>query len=140
MMAQAVLAKGFSKLRFQLGLIQRLMKLAPMIVGYFFGIVNFAYAVVVVATLVFFIYAYVMESKFHIGFMKQVKELLVPNIVFGIFLVFYHLFREDINAWIYAGGFVICNGLFLYLIKHESLTVVLNNAKTIKDKISKFKR
>lgn len=140
MMAQAVLAKGFSKLRFKLGLIQRLLKLAPMIFGYFFGIVNFAYAVVIVATLVFFIYAFVMESKFQISFAKQVKELLLPNIIFGIFLLFYHLFREDINAWAYAAGFVVCNGLFLYLIKHESLTVLSNNLKVIKEKISKFKR
>lgn len=139
MMVQAVLAKGFSKLRFQMGLIHRFLKLAPMVFGVLYGIVEFSIAVVAAATLMFFIYAYVMRSKFEIGFMKQVKELLIPGIVFFLFVVIFHVFKEYINVWVYAAAFFAGNILFLKLIKHESFFILQNNFKKITSRISKFK-
>ncbi|AXG73160.1 lipopolysaccharide biosynthesis protein [Flavobacterium arcticum] len=140
MMAQAVLAKGYSKLKFNIGLIQRFLKLTPIVFGLWFGVVEFSMAVVGASTTVFFVYSYVVHKKLHLSFGKQMKDFFIPNILFLVFIVIFHLFGEYISSWVYAPLFFICNIIFLRLLKHESYYVIQDTFKTVTQKISKFKR
>jgi len=73
MMGKAVLAKGYSKLKFNIGLIQRLLKTTPIVFGLLFGIKEFAIAVVAASTLVFFVYSIVLDKRMQLSFWFQVK-------------------------------------------------------------------
>ncbi|OIQ21432.1 MAG: hypothetical protein BM557_04040 [Flavobacterium sp. MedPE-SWcel] len=140
MMAQAVLAKGYSKLKFKIGLIQRFLKLTPIVFGLLFGVVEFAIAVVAASTTVFFVYSFVVHKKLHLNFAKQMKDFIIPNIVFFVFIIIFNLGREYISPWVYAPLFLICNVVFLKLLKQESYYVIQDAFKSLTKKISKFKR
>ena len=129
MMGKAVLAKGYSKLKFKIGLIQRLLKLTPIAVGLYYGIKEFAVTVVIASTIVFFVYALILNSKLKISFWTQVKNLLIPNTVFLIFMGANYFYEEIFNQWLITLVFLIAHLLFVKLIKHESysfLTRMIN--------------
>jgi O-antigen/teichoic acid export membrane protein len=141
MMAQAVLAKGYSKLKFNIGLIQRFLKLTPIAFGLLFGNVEiFAMAVVGASTTVFFVYAFVVHKRLNLDFGRQMKDFFVPNILFFAFIAIFYFFREYINPWIYAALFFISNMAFLKILKHESYYLIKDTFKSVNQKISKFKR
>lgn len=136
LMAQSVLAKGHSKLKFQIGLIQRLLKLTPIIFGLYYGVLEFTIAVVGAATIVFFVYAFVIHLKLKINFIKQVVNFLIPLIPFLLFIIVFKVFNLDISDWLIAALFVIVNIIYLKLIKHESFTLISNTLNYIyKNKI-----
>lgn len=128
MMGKAVLAKGFSKLKFNIGLIQRLLKLLPIVFGLLYGIEEFAFTVVVASTLVFFVYSSILHYKLKLNFWLQVKSLLVPYTVFIIFMMIYLFFNQQINAWIVTILFLVSHLIFIYLIKHESFLFIKNTS------------
>jgi len=122
MMGKAVLAKGYSRLKFNIGLIQRLLKTTPIVFGLLFGIEEFAIAVVASSTLVFFVYSIVLDKRLQLGFWLQVKNLLIPNLVFFCFLIFSVLFEKNVNQWGITILFLITHVIYIKLIKHESYT------------------
>jgi len=140
MMGKAVLAKGFSKLKFNIGLIQRLLKLLPIVFGLLYGIEEFAFTVVVASTLVFFVYSSILHYKLKLNFWLQVKSLLVPNTVFIIFMMIYLFFNQLINAWIITILFLVTHLIFIHLIKHESFFFIKNSSSklllTLKNRFS----
>lgn len=136
MMGKAVLAKGFSKLKFKIGIIQRLLKLAPIAAGFYFGILEFAITVVIASTMVFFVYSAVLHYKLQINFWKQVEELLVPNLLFITFIIISRFMYSHVNDWLLALLFLILNLSYLKLINHESFKLILNTLNYIyKNKI-----
>lgn len=139
-MAQAVLAKGYSRLKFKMGLAQRLLRLTPILMGSLFGIVEFAIAVVVANTIVFFVYTYVVYRSLHLSFYKQLKGFIVPNIMLVVFVVLYHFVNDYVDSWILAGLFIIFDLAYLKIIKHESFAMVIEGYNMVKKKILKLKR
>lgn len=136
LMANAVLAKGFSKLKFKIGIIQRLLKLTPIFFGLYFGILEFTVAVVAAVTIVFFVYSYVVYLKLNISFAKQVLNFLTPLIPFIIFILLFKIFKIDLSNWLIAFSYVVCNIIFLKYIKHQSFTLIYNTLNNIyKNKI-----
>jgi O-antigen/teichoic acid export membrane protein len=141
MMGKAVLAKGYSKLKFNIGLIQRLLKTTPIVFGLLFGIKEFAIAVVASSTLVFFVYSIVLDKRLQLSFWLQVKNLLIPNLVFFCFLIFSVLFEKNVNQWGITILFLITHVIYIKLIKHESYTFMQATSKKgisiLKKKFSK---
>lgn len=131
MMGKAVLAKGFSKLKFNIGLLQRLLKLMPIAFGLWYGINEFAYAVVIVSTLVFFVYAAILHYKLKLNFMKQVKNLIVPNTIFLIFILIYLVYPNHINQWVITTLFLLFHLVFIKIIKHESFIFLTNTVQKL---------
>jgi O-antigen/teichoic acid export membrane protein len=122
MMSKAVLAKGYSKLNFNIGLITRLLKTTPIVFGLLFGIKEFAIAVVVASTIAFFVYSIALDKRLKLSFWLQVKNLLIPNLVFFSFLTFSVLFEKNVNQWGITILFLITHVIYIKLIKHESYT------------------
>jgi hypothetical protein len=126
MMGKAVLAKGHSKLKFKIGLIQRLLKLTPIAVVLYYGIKEFAVTVVIASTLVFFIYTLILNSKLKISFWTQVKNLLMPNSISIIFMILHLFYKDHINQWLFVFLFLVSHIVFVMLIKHESYVFIKN--------------
>jgi O-antigen/teichoic acid export membrane protein len=141
MMGKAVLAKGYSKLKFNIGLVQRMLKLTPIVFGLLFGIEEFAIAVVASSTLVFFVYSIVLDKRLQLSFWLQVKNLLLPNLVFFGFLVFSLLFENQTNQLLITFLFLITHIIYIKLIKHDSYTFMQGTLKKgmtiLKKKFSK---
>lgn len=132
-MAQAVLAKGYSKLKFKIGLIQRLLKLTPIAFGFWFGDVKiFCFAMVGSATTVFFVYSYVVYKKLKISFVAQMRNFFVPNILFFVFLILFLVYRENINTWWYAISMIFLQMIYLKLLNHESYILISNTFSKLK--------
>jgi O-antigen/teichoic acid export membrane protein len=141
MMGKAVLAKGYSKLKFNIGLVQRMLKLTPIVFGLLFGINEFAIAVVAASTIVFFVYSIVLDRRLKLSFWLQVKNLLLPNLVFFGFLVFSLLFENQTNQLLITFLFLITHIIYIKLIKHDSYTFMQGTLKKgmtiLKKKFSK---
>lgn len=125
MMGKAVLAKGYSKLKFNMGLMQRLLKLMPIVFGFYFGIHEFAMAVVVAATSVFFVNSFIIHYKLKLNFWRQVKSLFVPNLFFLFFLLIDVFYRQYTNQWLITVSFLGLHLIYIKTIKHESFTFLL---------------
>ncbi len=136
-MGKAILAKGHSKLKFHIGLIQRLIKLSPIAVGLFYGIVEFTLAIVLSSFLIFFITILILEIKLKISFWLHLKNFLIPNFLFFSFIVLHFFFKNDINQWIFAFAFLLIQLLIMILIEHDSYIFVKNNFSIL---FKKFKR
>jgi O-antigen/teichoic acid export membrane protein len=134
-MAQAVLAKGYSKLKFQIGIGQRILKLAPILFGLLYGIVEFTIAVAVSSTIVFFFYAFVVDRKLEIRFLHQLKNWFFPTSIFGVFAVLFFMLNP--NPWLWTILFLLVYIIILKLRNHSSLLFVQNNITVIFNK--KFK-
>jgi len=126
MMARAILSKGYAKLKFKIGLAQRLIKLSPLIIGFYYGIQEFAIAMVVAATLVYILMVAVCSFKLNIDFLKQIKNFLVANLIFLIFFGVDFCFNDAINQWLMASLFLVSHITYLSLIKHESYLLIKN--------------
>jgi len=57
-----------------------------------------------------------------LSFWFQVKNLLIPNLVFFCFLIFSLLFEKNVNQWLITILFLITHVIYIKLIKHESYT------------------
>lgn len=129
MMGKAVLAKGYSKLKFNIGLIQRLLKLMPILFGFLFGIKEFAIAVVVASTLVFFVYSIILDKRLKLRFWLQVKNLILPNLIFFSFIIIHYFYGDNINQWVVVILFLIIHLLYIKLINHESYAFLCSTLK-----------
>ena len=139
MMGKAVLAKGFSKLKFKIGLIQRVLKLSPIAFGLFYGINEFAVAVVVASTIVFFVYAIILHKKLGLNFGIQCRNLLVPNLVFFSIVFVDVISKSMINNWSLLGLFFISHLLYLMVLKHESYYFIIRIFKQLYSRLKKDK-
>lgn len=132
-MAQAVLAKGYSKLKFKIGLIQRLLKLTPIAFGFWFGDVKiFCFAVVGSTLMVFFVYSYIVYKKLNISFVAQMRNFFVPNILFFLFLILFIVYRENINTLLYSISMIFLQMIYLKLLNHESYILISNAFSKLK--------
>jgi len=130
-MGRAILAKGYSKLKFTTGLLQRVFKLLPISVGLFYGIEEFAVAMVVSSLLAFFVLSKIYEKKLGVNFWVQIKNFLVPNFFFIIFIMLHYYYKDVINQWLFAGFFLLIQTLYIILIKHDSYLFVKDNINKV---------
>jgi len=122
-MSQGILAKGQSKLRFKLGLVQRLLKLTPILLGLYFGIILFTWGMVIASLLVVLLFFGVYQYYYKVSFLTQIKNLFIPNLIFIVFIVI-DSFYTDLNDIVLACSFLFIHIVYLIILKHESYLFV----------------
>jgi O-antigen/teichoic acid export membrane protein len=137
LMSNAILAKGYSKLRFNVGLFQRVLKLIPIALGLFYGIVIFTWGMVISSLLVVVMFFIVFQIKFKINVWFQIKNLVIPNSIFLAFLLIHFIYADNINPWLFSILFLFTHILFIILINHESYIFIKNNILKISSKRKK---
>ena len=130
-MASAILAKGYSKFKFKIGLIQRVLMLVPICIGYFYGISEFTAAVVITYYIVFLLYLIAMEKKMNIKFWIQLKNFIVPNLLFFVFIIFDYLNGINLNRWAITITFLVLHIVFMKIINHESFNFIYANLREL---------
>jgi O-antigen/teichoic acid export membrane protein len=135
-MGVAIAAKGYSKLKFKIGIFQRLLKLLPISVGLFYGIKEFAVAMVIASFLIFLMLSIFYQKKLDIKFWLQIKSFLIPNSLFLALIIIHYYFKNDISQWWFVSFFLILQTLFMIIIKHESYIFFKSNFSKILKKIN----
>jgi O-antigen/teichoic acid export membrane protein len=139
-MGSALLAKGYSKFKFKVGLIQRVLMLFPISIGYFYGISEFTAATVITFYIVFLLYLLAMDKKMNIKFWIQLKNAIIPNLLFLIFIILDYTTGINIYRWLIVVLFIVLQLVFLKIIKHESFNFIYANIRSLlrKSKKNKF--
>jgi hypothetical protein len=119
-MGQGILARGYSRLRFNLGLLQRLFKLTPVALGLFYGIVIFTWGMVIASFLVLLMLIVVYKVKFNISILKQLKNFFIPNLILIVTIFLDEFFLVTTPNWVLALIFIFLHLLVLLILKHES--------------------
>jgi O-antigen/teichoic acid export membrane protein len=130
-MGRAILAKGYSKLKFTTGLLQRVFKLLPIGVGLFYGVEEFAIAMVISTLLAFVVLTKIYEKTLSVEFWLQIKNFLKPNMIFIVFIILHYYYKNEINQWWFAALFLSIQTVFIIFIKHDSYLFIKQNLKKV---------
>lgn len=131
-MAKALLAKGYSKYRFKIGLLQRIVMLLPISVGFFWGINAFAFALVIAQYLIFLVLLVAIHHKLHIDFWMQVRNVVIPNLLFFATISIDKFLGINLNRWLIVSFFMFSQILYLKAMKHESYAFAVGTFQSLK--------
>lgn len=139
LMTKTLLSKGHSKLKFQIGLLQRFIMLIPLPFGLYFGINTFALIVVLAATLYFFIYLIILSWKLDFDLQKQLKVFLIPLLPFFCLMLFSEITSYD-NTYALTLIYVLFQFVFLALLRVESFLTILKEFSRVVNSLRKEKK
>lgn len=123
LMGKALLSKGYSKIKFKVSLIQRVLMLSPMIFGFFYGIEIFTLAVVITASINFLISSYLLDYVIGLSFYTQIYSFVKPLIPLMFLVPIKLVFFPNLNSMIGAAAFLVFQLLYLILIKDSGLSL-----------------
>jgi O-antigen/teichoic acid export membrane protein len=129
LMGKTLLAKGFSKQKFQISQINRVIKLTPIYFGYMYDIHAFTLALVVCHGIVFLINMWTNHKYLKISFSIQLLSFLKPIIPFMIMVFVYYNFLAETNSYLLFLIFLIIQFTYLYLLKNPGMYIVINLIK-----------
>ena len=129
---KSLLAKGFSKENFKLGLIRRVILLIPLYVGYLEGIHAFTMALVVCFGIAFLISLGATQKYLNFSFTKQLYIFLVPLLPLIFMVTICYLFKIETNSVVLFLTFLVTQFIYLFTIKNKGLYLCLNLIKSIK--------
>ncbi|MBV6652951.1 MAG: lipopolysaccharide biosynthesis protein [Mameliella sp.] len=136
-MGKSLLSKGFSKEKFQIGLLSRALMFTPIIIGFFAGLNWFVLAIVVASFLSFLINAWFVDRMINISFQAQLKIPLFTAIPLAI-LCFIHYFLA--NTIIYFSlfwtiAYLLIFWFFLNATKHPGFILLYREGKKVVGKL-----
>lgn len=117
LIGKSLLAKGYSKEKFRVSQIQRVVLLSPMIFGYFYGIDSFAIALVLAGFVSFAIDMLAVQFYLGISLRQQLISFVIPTLPL---LLFVSLKVFDVVTWFwvwYLLGFIVFELLYSILIR-----------------------
>lgn len=136
-MANAILGKGYSKFKLKIGFIQRFLMFFPISIGYFYGISEFTLAIVFTYYVIFFVYLIAVHKKLNINFWAQLKNIIIPNLLFIVLMLLDFIVGINLNRWLIAVLFIALHLVFLKAMKHESYSFIYHNVIHLKNNIFK---
>ena len=123
LIGKALQGKGYSKLKFKLGLVHHLLKIIPLVLGYFYGIIVFSYGIVFVSVLYFLINIIFVDRFLSISAWQQVLSFLYLLLPF-LFIVGITSFTTAIqHPFLITSLFVVSMAAFLIITKDESISI-----------------
>ena len=131
--AKSLLAKGFSKKKFQINQIKRLLLFAPIYFGYLYGLNAFLITLIVAKSIVFIISIWTVHKYLNISFTKQLIAFIKPTVTFLIMLFIYYYFQIETNSYLLSLIILSIQFSYLYLIKSPGLYILINLIKTYRN-------
>jgi hypothetical protein len=137
LIARSIISKGFSKVKFKMGIIQRILLLLPFPLALWFGIHYFAIGLVLAHFLILIVYTIFAAKYLKISFKDLWYNIVKPFIPFicCILLLDIYLCYLSISALIDAMIFTTIQILVLIIIKHPLISFVMNIISRILEKI-----
>jgi O-antigen/teichoic acid export membrane protein len=104
---KAILSLGYSSVKLKLGLINNVIKLLSIPIGYFFGIEAFAWMVVVGRFLIVIVTWYFFQKLVQFKLHKIFTLAMVPVLVLFFWTIVYLLDIVKVNMLLYLPAFII---------------------------------
>jgi O-antigen/teichoic acid export membrane protein len=137
LIGKSLLAKGFSKEKFKLGQIRRVILLMPLFFGYMYGIHAFSIALVLAHLLAFLISMYAVYKLIKISFSLQLKSFFIPLLpIFFIVPAYYIFFNDKSSILLFLFYLVFQLGYFV-LTRDAGLFIFISQVKILTKKINK---
>jgi O-antigen/teichoic acid export membrane protein len=133
LMGKSLLAKGFSKEKFQYGQITRVVLLLPILFGYLYGMNTFLIVLIIAKILGFIIGLWAVHKYLNISFTSQLTAFLKPLFPFLVMVFIYYYFQIETNSYLLSLIFLTIQFSYLYLIKSSGLYILINLIKTYRD-------
>mgnify|MGYP006300630543 CR=1 FL=1 len=131
LIGKCMLAKGYSKTKFKVSQFQRFFMLAPLPVGYFYGIEAFTWALVGSTTIGFLISILMMHRLFHFSVADQllifVRPLVPMIVLIGVFAILDHAESGFINVSL----FLLLQSVYSYIIKDKGAVLILQQVRIL---------
>lgn len=141
LMSRSLLSKGYSKVKFYIGLVQRLIMLIPIPIGIYYGIIGFTIAVVIATFIYFIIFIIAVKGYLNLDPFKQFRLFAIPLIPLMITIAANKILFQEISNWWLAIIFVLFQFVFLSITKDEGFKLLkresINLIKLIKVKLAK---
>lgn len=134
LIGKSLLAKGFSREKFKLGQIRRVILLTPLYIGYLEGIHAFTIALVVAFGIAFLISLGAIHKYLNISFTKQLYMFIIPLLPLIFMITICYLFKIDTNSVVLFLTFIGIQFIYLLVIKNKGLYLCLNLLKTLKNR------
>ncbi|MEL7250854.1 MAG: lipopolysaccharide biosynthesis protein [Bacteroidota bacterium] len=124
LMGKAMLAKGYSKEKFRISQLQRLIMLTPLPIGYYYGVEAFTITLVVAKFAGVLINMVLMEHLFGFKFRNQLVILVKPNLPFVALILVYVIMPFSIPGLVKAVLFLPVYLAYSYLLKDEGAYLI----------------
>lgn len=135
LMTKALLSKGYSKQKFRISIVQRLIMLLPLVVGFYYGIEEFALAVVIAGLFYFVYFSYMIKYYLNLSFWYHLRLALLPWLTLIVIIVCNYLFFSIENSYVLTITFIFSQVLFLKAIKDQGFIVVKNEGLLLLKKL-----
>lgn len=132
LISKAILSKGLSKVKFNMGLIQRILLLSPLPLGFFYGIELFTVGITVSKYLILF--AFILYAHRDLGFSisQQFKTIFTPIYPLIILIVFFYILPFQTPEILRVITFLIIETIYLLIVKHELIGLFMGMLRTRK--------
>lgn len=121
--ARAILSKGLAKVKFRMGLFQRVFALLPLPIGFIYGVQEFAIAFLVSKFLIVLAYTFFAKKYLSLDFFISLKAFVLPIVPLLLFMAVFDWIKvlswpELLVGTAYALSFI----LYLRIINHPLFT------------------
>jgi O-antigen/teichoic acid export membrane protein len=124
LISKSILSKGYAKFKFKMGLVQRLLLLLPLPLGFWYGIETFALGVTIAKILILFVFVLFAYKKLGFSVVRQLSLIAVPIMPFAVTILFFEFFLSDFHDIFRTVVFLVLQISFLIFIKHDIIDVV----------------
>ena len=140
LISKAILSKGYAKVKFKMGLIQRILLLIPLPLGLWYGIEAFAITVIMVKYFILLIFVGFAHIQLRISAQRQLTNIILPIIPLIAVELFFKTFPIfSVHELLKTALFLIAQGIFLFLIRHEVIEVAKEVFTRLKSYFMKFR-
>ena len=136
---KAILGMGYSRIKFKLGLMNNLLKIGSIPVGYYFGIEAFAWMVVAGRYVIVLVSWRVFYSLVKFNIVEVLKPILLPIAVLFFWTIFYYMKIIDLNMLWYLLPFLLTFFTLLIITKNFGLQFITNEVKGLNKRRKKKK-
>lgn len=131
LIGKSLLAKGFSKEKFKIGQIRRVILLSPLFFGYIYGIHAFAIALVLAHFVGFLVSIFAVYKFIKIPFGLQLKSFLIPLLPVFLIIPAYYYYLNNKNSLLLLLFYLIFQLGYSILIKDPGLFIFLKQVKIL---------
>ena len=135
LIARSIISKGFSKVKFKMGIIQRILLLLPFPLALLYGINFFAFGIVLAKLTILIVYVFFAVNYLKISLKKLLLNIFKPFIplLICVIVLGYILDFKNINPIINTIIFIVFQISVLIIIKHPIVQFV---NEILKNKVS----
>ena len=128
---KSLLARGFSKKKFQINQMIRVLLLVPIYVGYLYGLNAFLIALIIAKSIGFIIGLLTVHIYLNISLTDQLFAFLRPVAPFLTMVFVYYYFQLETNSFLLTILFLVLEVIYLYLLKNNGLLILKDLIKNL---------